>query len=185
MNTKNNQRYRENEIRINSAVLRLINESDAQRITVSKICEKAGVNRTTFYAHFDSIYDIMNKMEMKMSEEIFSDFQVNNANYDSTFSYDSFVIFLEHVRRHQHFYNTFFNFRKELSLSFEPRQFWDVAIKPYYEKAGIVSENEMNYYYGFFYSGFVTVVKEWVKNGCRESETAIAGIIKNCVPKLQ
>lgn len=184
MNTKNNLRYRENEERIISAVLDLMSESDVRHITVSGICEKAGVNRTTFYAHFDSVYSVMDRIENKISEEMFSAYTVKNANLDSTFSYDSFVIFLEHVRKHQHFYRTFFNFRKEFTLSFDSMQFWEVAIKPYYKKAGIVSEREINYYYSFFYSGFVTVVKDWVNNDCRESETDIARIIKNCVPQI-
>ncbi|MBO5473038.1 MAG: TetR family transcriptional regulator [Lachnospiraceae bacterium] len=34
-----------------------------EKITVKKLCEKAEVNRSTFYAHFTDIYDMLDKME--------------------------------------------------------------------------------------------------------------------------
>lgn len=184
MNTKNNLRYRENEERIISAMLDLMQCSPAQNITVSKICSIAGVNRTTFYAHFGSIYAMLDEMEKKMGEELMIFFVNKNTDISSAFTYDSFVIFFEFVKEHLYFYRTFFKFRNEFSIGVDTRLFWEVAIKPYYENAGISSEDEMNYYYGFFYSGFVAVVKEWIENGCRESVIDIARIIKNCVPKL-
>ena len=55
MNTKNNQRYQETEIRMEAAMLKLMEHTDFEKITVKKICETAGVNRSTFYAHFTDI----------------------------------------------------------------------------------------------------------------------------------
>lgn len=63
MNTKNNQRYRETEIRMDAAMLELMKHTEFEKITVKKICETAGVNRSTFYAHFTDIYDMLDRME--------------------------------------------------------------------------------------------------------------------------
>lgn len=59
MNTKNNQRFQDMDIRLKSALLELMKDSDFEKITVKQICEKAQVNRSTFYAHYTDIYDIM------------------------------------------------------------------------------------------------------------------------------
>ena len=52
MNKKNNHRFRETEIRMQTAMLEIMKTTEFKKITVKKICEKAGVNRSTFYAHF-------------------------------------------------------------------------------------------------------------------------------------
>lgn len=48
MNTKNNQRFKDTEIRMQSVMLELMKYMEFEKITVKKICEKAQVNRSTF-----------------------------------------------------------------------------------------------------------------------------------------
>lgn len=52
MNTKNNQRFRETEIHMEAAMLKLLKNTEFEKITVKKICETAEVNRSTFYAQY-------------------------------------------------------------------------------------------------------------------------------------
>lgn len=59
MNTKNNQRFKDTEIRMQSVMLEFMKHMEFEKITVKKICEKAQVNRSTFYAHFIDIYDMI------------------------------------------------------------------------------------------------------------------------------
>ena len=62
MNTKNNQRFKDTEIRMQSVMLELMKYMEFEKITVKKICEKAQVNHSTFYAHFIDINDMLDKM---------------------------------------------------------------------------------------------------------------------------
>lgn len=43
MNTKNNQRFREMDLRMKNAMMNLLREMDFEKITVKKICESAGI----------------------------------------------------------------------------------------------------------------------------------------------
>lgn len=43
MNTKNNQRFKDTEIRMQSVMLELMKYMEFEKITVKKICEKAQV----------------------------------------------------------------------------------------------------------------------------------------------
>lgn len=69
MNTKNNKRFHDTEIRMEAAMLEIMKNTEFEKITVKKICEKAEVNRSTFYAHFIDIYDMIDKMEKELSKE--------------------------------------------------------------------------------------------------------------------
>jgi AcrR family transcriptional regulator len=47
----------------------LLKHKPIQRITVKELCQKAGVNRSTFYAHYVDIYDLLAKLEEDMVED--------------------------------------------------------------------------------------------------------------------
>lgn len=44
-------------------------EMDYEKITVKQLCEKAMINRRTFYLHYDSIDDILNEILSEMAKE--------------------------------------------------------------------------------------------------------------------
>lgn len=44
-------------------------EMDYEKITVKELCEKAMINRRTFYLHYDSIDDILNEILNEMAKE--------------------------------------------------------------------------------------------------------------------
>ena len=81
MNTKNNQRFKDTEIRMQSVMLELMKYMEFEKITVKKICENAQVNRSTFYAHFIDINDMLDKMEQTLREELLLSYQ--NGNEES------------------------------------------------------------------------------------------------------
>ena len=82
MNTKNNQRYRETEIRMDAAMLELMKHTEFEKITVKKICETAGVNRSTFYAHFTDIYDMLDRMEDFLHQELLESYPFHSNPED-------------------------------------------------------------------------------------------------------
>lgn len=41
------------------ALLLLLEQKDYDAITVKEICQKAGVNRSTFYLHYESMNDLL------------------------------------------------------------------------------------------------------------------------------
>lgn len=102
MNKKNNQRFHDTEVRMEAAMLELMKTMEFEKITVKKICEKAEVNRSTFYAHFLDIYDMLDKMEKELRKELLESYHEYSESL--TFSEQSFICFLEHIRKHQYFY---------------------------------------------------------------------------------
>lgn len=54
------------------AFIDLINEKSIDKITISELCEKAEVNRSTFYRYYYDIYDLHEKMQDYSVESIIS-----------------------------------------------------------------------------------------------------------------
>lgn len=72
MNTKSNQRYHDMDIFMKAALLELMKETEFEKITVKRICERAGVNRGTFYSHYTDIYSMLDEAEDYLSKELIS-----------------------------------------------------------------------------------------------------------------
>ena len=45
---------------MNEALIHLLETKEYEYITIKEICEKAGVNRSTFYLHYVSMNDLLN-----------------------------------------------------------------------------------------------------------------------------
>lgn len=182
MNTKNNQRFKDTEIRMQSVMLELMKYMEFEKITVKKICEKAQVNRSTFYAHFIDINDMLDKMEQTLREELLLSYQ--NGNEESyVFSEHSFLLFLEHIKKHKYFYKVNLQTRKSFPLKLGYEKLWDI-IEPRCKEVGIFDKEDILYYFINFQAGFTMTLKHWVDTDCKISEKQLAEIIKNCVPNI-
>ena len=63
-------RTRVTKMLIRRAFTDLLRVKPVQSISIKELCEKAGVNRGTFYAHYQSVHDLLVQMEDEMLAEI-------------------------------------------------------------------------------------------------------------------
>ena len=56
---KSNSKYFSTALRMNEALISLLEKKDMEYISVKEICKKAGVNRSTFYLHYETISDLI------------------------------------------------------------------------------------------------------------------------------
>ena len=64
MNTKNNQRTRLSKILLKNALMDALKEKGSvNKISVRDLCERAELNRSTFYAHYSEPKDLLEELE--------------------------------------------------------------------------------------------------------------------------
>ena len=56
---KSESKYFHTALRMDEALIALLEEKDLEYITVKEICRLAGVNRSTFYLHYETIADLV------------------------------------------------------------------------------------------------------------------------------
>ncbi|MBQ1207459.1 MAG: TetR/AcrR family transcriptional regulator [Lachnospiraceae bacterium] len=56
---KSESKYFNTAVRFNKALLSLLEKKSFEYITISEICEKAAVNRSTFYLHYENTGDLL------------------------------------------------------------------------------------------------------------------------------
>jgi AcrR family transcriptional regulator len=52
-----------------NALLAFLTEKPLRSITVKELCERAGLNRGTFYAHYADVYDLLGQIEAEMETD--------------------------------------------------------------------------------------------------------------------
>lgn len=68
LNTRADARAQQSKSLLRQAFTGLLAQKPLSRITVKELCQKAGVNRSTFYAHYADVYDLLWKIEADMLE---------------------------------------------------------------------------------------------------------------------
>ncbi len=70
MEKKQNQRVALTKRLLKESLMQLLKKKDINKISVKELCENAGINRTTFYNHYGSPYDVLSEMEDDLIEGI-------------------------------------------------------------------------------------------------------------------
>lgn len=58
-----------------NAFLEIRSAKEVERITVKELCEKAQINKSTFYAHYRDVYDLTDQLENEVVASIMDNFR--------------------------------------------------------------------------------------------------------------
>ena len=94
MNTQNNKKRKKSQEQIEKIFLQLIQKKNIDEISISTICKKAHLNRSTFYANYVDIYDLAEKIKKNMENE-FAQFQLSN---NSKQDYDGYLNMFRYIK---------------------------------------------------------------------------------------
>lgn len=75
---KSESKYFNTAIKMDKAFLDLLAEKDFEYITVKDICKRAGVNRSTFYLHYETVADLLDESVEYMSNSFLKYFSEND-----------------------------------------------------------------------------------------------------------
>lgn len=147
---------------IREVFLELLEKKGIEKVTVREICSKAKINRTTFYKYYDNPYDLMEKLEKEVLDELVEKIKENKT----TNFIDTLRITLTGIKENEATYKLVFKtcddgeFRNRLfSLCY------DENIKTIDEIFKDDTEEEKEWIYNFIAEGCNGVLKKWFSSG--------------------
>ncbi len=72
---KSESKYFNTALKMDEALIDLLKEKELEFITVKEICERAGVNRSTFYFHYETIDDLLSECVENTNKKFMSYFE--------------------------------------------------------------------------------------------------------------
>lgn len=155
MNTPNNKRRKDSQDKMINAFVKLLQEKELNKISVTDICKLAEVNRTTFYANYTDIYDLADAVQKRLEEDI-----ARLYDYDGhhNMSKDNFYKLFVHIRENQIFYKTYFKLGVDGKFRLTE---YDVNLATEF-----YGNENIDYHVEFFRYGLNAVIKKWLAEGC-------------------
>ena len=140
-----------------------------------EICERAQVNRSTFYKYYGSQYDLFNEMEEEtlryVNQQLSGAAGMVSGNLSQITNLIAFVDENAALCRIIINHNTDPNFPNALINLPCLREWIDSNFRAIYAK------NEMEYVYGLVVNGGFSVIRQWINKDDREPPEVIAALL--------
>lgn len=188
---KNESKYFSTANLFNEALICLLEKKDIEYITIKELCNKAGVNRSTFYLHYESINDLVEETINYINEKFVGYFNENSKKFiekikDSSLEDLKLVEkkyltpYLNFIKDNKKVFRASFNNPKGMSAFNKYNHLKEYILNPIFERFNI-SENERNYLISFYINGIMAIINEWLKEECKDSISDVEKIIIKCV----
>ncbi|MEL3900612.1 TetR/AcrR family transcriptional regulator [Treponema phagedenis] len=167
MNIKNNKRKRASIEKIEKIFAQLLQKKEINKISVTEICKKAGINRTTFYASYLDIFDLAEKIGKKAIDDFN---ELYEEEVKSQYNSNGFLKLFSHIKENQLLYKTYF--KLGIDSNFKIRRYDTKLAEKYY------SNKYIDYHIEYFRAGITAIIKMWLNNNCDLEPEEVFQIIK-------
>lgn len=163
--------------KIKDCLTEMLNEMPLDDITATALCARSGVNRATFYYHYDSVADVLTEIEAQMERDFA--LWMSQASVDATGAYEKsfYVTFFEFVARHTGVCRMLLGAKTQSDFMKHALEAGRTMVVSVMSKLyPNCPASKIDYYYIFVSNGFLGLLQYWLGSGMRESITEIAEI---------
>ena len=148
---------------LKDALLEILSYKRSYDISVKELCDKAGINRSTFYRHYNNIADVLEEIENDLIAMItdVNTASVNDPDNSWSYIYNT-LSFLETHHEYDPLFLTDFSAFYDLIRKLESTV--SGSIRALTKK----SEKEVSYLMKFLLSGTFSIIYDWIRGGRKE-----------------
>ena len=190
---KSEVKYQNTAIKMNKAMLKLLETKDFLDISVSEICREAGVNRSTFYDHYLNTSDLLKETQKEIMKDFthyFNNYSIEFPDYSKKNSEEFLFIspkylipYLEYVKKHKKLFKTYLSNLSTFNVDEAYSDLFEYVLKPVFIRMGVENDLIMNYMSKFYLSGVTAIVNEWIHRDCQDDMLFVVEIIIACIPQ--
>ena len=190
---KSESKYFATAVRMDEAFLALLEKKDFAYITVKEICEAAGVNRSTFYLHYETIADLLSESVSHMNEQFLACMKRDSQTFvtklrdcplDELYliTPEYLTPYLGYIEQHKRLFRTATENAAVLKLDKSYERMLRHVFTPILDRYG-VPEQDRPYLMAFYIHGLMAIISEWLKNDCADSIADVVNVIQRCVKR--
>ena len=173
---KQDARVRYTKMMVKSSLLELMQTKPVAKITVTEICEKAGINRATFYSHYSDPTDLLHSIERELIEDISRRVQPAIAALGGDLK-DSMTEIVEYVRENAEACRALLSDQGDTGFQNQVVQVVEKQCIEHWRANSSASMEDAEYIYTFIAIGSVGVIRKWLAEGTVKPSGEVADII--------
>ena len=178
--------------RMDEAFLKLLEEKDFAYITVKEICERAGVNRSTFYLHYETVNDLLAESARYIIDKLIANMPQDTADFFEKLQTrpleELYLItpeylrpYLNFIKEHRRIFRTAVEHSSVLGMDDAyialNRHVFTPILDRFY-----IPPSKQQYIMLFYINGLMGVINEWLKEDCKDSVEHIISVMQICIP---
>lgn len=175
--TKADRRTKYTKMMLRQSLLELLVNKPVNKITVKELCERADINRATFYLHYYDVFDLLAQTENELFDRIKETIErESTANNMYSAIRDICIAIRENADLCKVLFGEHGN-RDFISRILEIVH--DKVMGGWQSEAYNMDTRHREYAYTFATSGSVGIIQDWQKHGFKEKPDEIAELINN------
>ncbi len=190
---KSESKYFATAARMDEAFLELIEKKDFAYITVKEICERAGVNRSTFYLHYETVGDLLAESAQHIIDEFVACMPYDTAEFlekledrplDELYliTPEYLTPYLTYIREHRRVFRATVEQASALRMYDAYAALNRHVLTPILNRFGVPSDDQ-KYVMQFHISGLMAIINEWLKGDCADSIEHIISVMQLCIKR--
>ena len=184
-------KYFNTAVRMDEALITILEKKDFEYITVKEICDTAGVNRSTFYLHYENTADLLKETTRYIIDKHFAYYKIDKERISLRFETKTREELLFITEEYLTPYLTFIKGNQRL-FKVSIKQFHSMNMDEVYGRMFehifspilarfAVPEAERSYVMKFYLNGIFAIIMEWLGKNCADDMKAVTRVIINCV----
>ena len=190
---KSESKYFATAARMDEAFLALLEKKDFAYITVKEICEEAGVNRSTFYLHYETMADLLSESVSHMNEQFLTHMKKDTDAFvtklwdcplDELYliTPEYLTPYLDYIEQHKLLFRTATENAAVLGMDKSYERMFRHVFTPILDRYGI-PQQDRPYLMAFYIQGLMLIISEWLINDCTDSVEDVVNVIQRCVKR--
>ena len=188
---KNESKYFNTAIKMDEALITLLEKKDFEYITIKEICDTAGVNRSTFYLHYENTSDLLKETTRYIIDKHLAYYEIDQKRISLQFGTckrdellfitDEYLTpYLTFIKDNQRLFKVSIKHFSSLNMNEVYGKMFDHIFRPILERFH-VPENERAYVMKFYLTGVFAIVMEWLDKNCSDDMKTVITVITDCV----
>lgn len=173
---------------MDEALFCLLLKKDFQFITVKEICKKAGVNRSTFYLHYESMADLLQESIELLNTNFINAFKSHNLKAFDDAKADDFMFikpefllpYLNFIKENNRVFSVVHKYPKLFNTQSVFNKMYDEIFEPTLKMFNVPKEKQP-YVFEFYAKGVLAIVFKWISLDCQDSVDFVMSTIIECV----
>lgn len=177
--------------RMDEAFLELLEQKDFAYITVKELCAKAGVNRSTFYLHYETLADLLAESAQHIidrfvaamphdTQEFLEKLPERPVEELYLITPEYLVPYLTYVKEHRRVFRTTVEQASALRMNDAYEALSRHVFLPILNRFG-VSAADREYLMAFYISGLMAIINRWLQADCQDSIEHIISVMQTCI----
>ena len=171
MDQKIDRRVKMTKRLLKETLTEMLKEQDIYHISIRELCERADVNRTTFYKHYGNQFELLDEMENDLLRSIEQTFRQDRT--DEISGIETILCFFE---ENMDFIRLLLNTHVDAEF---PQKLFSLAVitRSIENVTPSIPQNEREYIHRFLLYGAYEMIRAWVNKDQHESPHEMAKII--------